>query len=362
MSLYADIRFETGQTSHNPDQSQVVDGDMDSHIWNGAVGDRLSSYRPEALALDGVEPFVLGPHGNIGFSNKAWLWYSLPGSPRDITGSGELTVLAADNIYNMPDIDSRVYYELALRFVDKIPLGVAAGMLIDDLLNTPSHVKAKVEDVVEPEGAPHKAKQPKYNRRGFLAYTGGLLGLAGGLAYLNGAALSPFEATESVSTAIDDFYNDGYVEDIGGTLPADRFYTYAAGRVALMVTKLNDAYAAGLIAKNAAAVMDNANYIKTDDIVSDSDLRVKCIRNHTELMLQAASTDTHSFTGPGWTPALRRQWVKHHETSLQVFSVIQPDPERFSRDPDAELSRIIQFEGRMTSPTVHAAIEDLPLI
>lgn len=342
---------------------KTLQGHTNSHIWNGMVRRRIHSYRPEIIAIDGLEPVGIDEGGGVDLKQKTWVWNLMPGSPSQLNGKDEILVLAGDNTYGETDPNKTLASEVRiLSYIATI--GVTAGLakLAHDYLVKHRTVPPQPEvydwdQAEEQEKLAEAAEYARMSRRRFLGLA------AGSVAFLSlnsnqMAAVAPWEFSKNAAV---DTYNIANTVSLDRIANVDHIYDYMEGRTALLAAKTKEMLNSLGIKdrqQGGAIVMGNAHSFEADNILSSYHKRQTCIRRLTELMLAKAQTDTKEFTGK-WTPKTRRQWVIDNQAAIQIYSVKEPDKKRFKADPKKEINRIVKLEDTLTSYAVKDAIEGL---
>jgi hypothetical protein len=365
-----EIIFEPGVHPLTEDETDDIinktrEGDADSHLWNGGVGERMDNYNPPIIAIDSMRP-TDSPEDQ-GFDYRVSLWSSLPGKPSDINGTDEILVVAGDMTYGEADFNTVIpgYLRIAT---------AAGGMYIGYKAGETAYkaLRDKTADSELPHSWPYdweeeelrqKVEQDpnlltpdQMTRRRFFGRIGA--GIALGAA-MSGwiAAYSPFNVPKDVAASISEDYQSVSLDRL---VDWDDNYKYLDGRTALLIAKLKDSMdlrGFGFDSTTRGAVLMGKDHLdQSSTLLKDSVARDRYIRQQAQLMVALAGEDTDYFTGR-WTPMERMQWVIDMQRKVQIFRVTEPDEEAFKADPRAELARIIEQIDEFDSPSVTAATE-----
>ena len=256
------IHFEPGLHYGFGEVTKSIDsGDLSKHCWNDEVGERLSSYGPQILAIDSLAP-VAGKYlvnGDYGYEDKRWVWTWMPDRPKNFNEKGEVLVIAGDTNYqgvgeqlktNLKEFkdqdrlgnlslskdEKEANAFLGKAFAEGAITASVAGLVTSALI-------AAYEKQNERPGAENGSH--KFSRRKFLKVAGGgaavALGIGGGrTAAAYGSALAPNSALQEISDKVLDL-----------TQGTDFFSkSWLNGRTALLISKTNAVMEQGLTPSN----------------------------------------------------------------------------------------------------------------
>ncbi len=102
------IRFEPGNHGSGSHGRNILEkinaGDLNSHVWNGEVSDRLRDYKPYVIGIDSLYPHAedIDPlKYDIDLDGKKRIWQWLPNDPMRINDKGEVLVVSGDIQYGL---------------------------------------------------------------------------------------------------------------------------------------------------------------------------------------------------------------------------------------------------------------------
>jgi len=103
------------------------EGDMSAHYWNEEVLERVSRYKPSFICSDSMPQLV---DSDLQYVDQATSWYTLPGSPSQISGKNYVYSVAADYFGARAGDDEKFVKESATTYlkedVSAFFIGVAA--------------------------------------------------------------------------------------------------------------------------------------------------------------------------------------------------------------------------------------------
>ena len=329
--------------------SQVQHGNLNVHIWNEAVRERMKSYSPDLVAIDG-----LGVFDTVDSNAKASVWYSLPGRPSQINGTDEILVVAGDNTYNSQRGNS--VEDLGIRLANMV-MYAAAGTLgwhfISKLIRDSGRLAPKAS--ADTDASKDQPSSMAVSRRQFFR---GFVGASLFFNQPNVVAYAPWRFPEPLSTDVDNVAQSISLERL---IDPEHEYEYIGGRTALLIAKIHDVAMTRRYTDKITAgsvVMGAAHTLQSNNLLSDPAMRADYMRKHTALMLEAAKGDNEFFERQ-WTDKQKQLWVIEQESKLQVFRVKEPNDTNLKQDPETELDRIVTLVDDISAPSVVKAIKGL---
>jgi hypothetical protein len=341
----------------------VEHGELDTHMWNGAVRQRIGAYRPSMMAVDSICPRI---NNKIDASDKAKLWAMLPGRPSELNGTEEILVIAGDNTYGGPEANTGLSRFLrTATFLGSMYAGSAIAKSTYDSLKKeppkPSTPQMQIYDqeIVEASEQQQKTEldrllSKQMTRRTMLGISAAGIAVAANFAAAL-AAESPFGFGTDAAAEIEEKYSKvdpDHIVNLGDG------YDYVDGRTALLIAKLKDMLDFKKFDNPGSLVIGSAHLSKAEDLVNSADLRDEYIRRHTKLLIDEAGKDEKLFSNPS-DREQRVKWALDMQKRIQIFRVLEPDEKAFSSSPKREIDRIVELVEEFESPSVIAAVEGI---
>ncbi len=228
-STNSNIHFESGLHPLGfHDQDLVVgqfkdSGDLDTHIWNPEVGERIASYAYDTdlvLAIDGVSP---DPKDRSlattdDYERATRNWVALPARPLELTKSGTIYLVGADFNPAMGDYN--------LTEENKAMEGYTASLITENMLIATALL-----------GIMSGGRDKGTTRRDFLKAAGA------------GIALTALRPVPLILTPLSQTEQEEKIlQDLGSFLsPKLMGSTWRDGRTALLAAKMQDVVGSGLV-------------------------------------------------------------------------------------------------------------------
>lgn len=376
-SSMSKIEFEPGiHPTDDGDSWSMIEktqgGDVDSHLWNGEVADRIGEYNPSIIAIDSLEPSP-SINGQLSTEYMAALWSLMPDRPSKLNGTDEIFVLAGDNIYGEPDANGivsstlRLWTAMGMVYAGyKVSAGIYARLGArppepqePGMPFTRPYDQEREDNPIydqereEPDTTPVLTRK-QITRRRFLGMAGAGIALGVSSSALLSAS-APFGFARDIAAKINDKTDDITPDRL---LDPDGIYPYVDSRTALLIAKTKDAMEQRGFGDSASIIMGATHLAKADDIMNNPELRDEHIREHAKLLVAKAEGDRNFFDVRS-NPRERANWILDEERLIQIFRVTEPDEGAFKADPEAELNRMIELVDQFHSPSVISATEGI---
>lgn len=359
-NLSPEVHFEEGMHSKNRQEQaslmeRVIRGEPNANEWNWSVSERISSYKPGLIAIDGLWPYYY-EDGDISLDAKKFIWASLPDRPSRLNGTDEIVVLGGDCLYGSDGkMSSGPTPQRAIVAGSIVASGIYAGTEIDQLLESKQRRAQESEiDMAIAEIDPIRLKHAldtQIDRRRFFTLAGALTASA---VVFSPQILtySPWTTSQRMLRAINDTQKD--VENL---LPFSDTDTILVGRTALLIEKTYEVLKSGIdigTSSVGSVVMGNGHTYRAQEFLDNPDARSQSIEDLTRKIVEFALADDkffESYDNTGDTN-MRIRYVRDQLAKIQLYKVKEPDDDLFVKDPFAEIDRCVSLIGEYQSPRI----------
>ncbi len=362
------LYFEPGDHDTNLDAGSRIDkGDLNIHAWNKEVGERMRSYGPRVIGIDGLSPHAFAidsKKSDYEIGDKKWIWTVLPDNPRRLNSRGEVIVVSGDPQYMgmVPVFGSVLPQDKAKSVSDELS-NYYQGQRDTYFANT-TEFEIRAFTVMALEFAGLAAlmlddNNSTISRRNFLQSSASFL--IGGGVVLAGGVLGDIALPR-----LEEFSNSHRKEEfLQGVLDIvrPRFFKdeWVDGRTALVIAKTGEALKIpGLVSPGSkgAVVMGGGHAEQAGILMEDKDARKDAI-------YKLAKTMT------GVIGDINKRYGAFHRADAvntfldfmcrAEFATVQDSGLRQTSDPDSIIGSFIRYKGYNQSPEVMAAVKSLRL-
>ncbi len=362
------IRFEAGNhgvPSHTRNILEKINaGDLNAHVWNKEVSDRLRDYKPYVIGIDSIYPHAadIDPlKYDIDISEKKRIWQWLPNDPMRINDKGEVLVVSGDIQYGMmvgefsPTVSDAEFEEIKSKLAsarDK-QMGMEpykkernilfGGTILLDAISIATLIYSA-----------NKNKQ--MSRRRFLQNVGtaGVLAtlapggfIAGRYLGAVGAMYAPNEETAGILKNISKL-----------TAPFIHKDDWIDARTALVIAKTKEAAESELVqsGSNAAVVFGNGHTFESEKLLHSVDARAKVIRRLAGTMSQVIRdiSREHNVFAPSVATNLFLDLMAKSE-----YAIVSSPNKAQGAEPLDRLQNSVNYIGHKQCYEVEQALEPL---
>jgi len=279
-------------------------GDLSVHFWNKGVLERVQDYNPLLVASDSFEGYFSTPgdYKELSMQTKMGAWFTLPGSPKEVSGKDHVYVVAGDAFGLHPE-DLTKYPRLSAVSYAKEDLSM---LLLGTSIAAGSLIASKKFE--------RGSFGPMSRRTFFKKVALPAAAAVTALPFVRwGSAFGAGQTSEG-------WMHETFTKVAEATRHRFSETTWMDGRTALLISKAQTASISTLEDdESASVILGFPHLFNAENLLSSKKARLKAIRNYVNMLV-----DTLHLADVGVTPEEIKRDSAQYFRPVNILKVSEP--------------------------------------